>query len=382
MLEVYMPESTQLSTADRLRQNKETILQSWEEQVRKNLPGAKEKSTSFLRDELPRYIEEIAVALEHPGTAACGKSGVCSEHGQQRAYAEGYTFEQVADDYHLLRQTVLNILEVDGQLPQNERDCIFESIFNGIKQAGAEFSRLLIERERKIADELRKERDLRAEFVATLSHDLRNPLSAARASAHLIMRYGDKLDVRQKAVTRLTNSLERAEEMIADLLDSQRIRGGQKLQLKMEPIEINAMLEELVSDMKTVHGDRVVLITDGPIAGSWNEKNLRRAVENLTNNALRYGDPDGDVTLSVKQTEHDAIVSVHNFGNPIKPEDQQRIFEPFYRAPTHDKHFKGWGLGLLLVKGIAEAHHGRVELTSTPEKGTTFSIVLPKGGRS
>jgi signal transduction histidine kinase len=107
-------------------------------------------------------------------------------------------------------------------------------------------------------------------------------------------------------------------------------------------------------------------------------------IENLAQNAVKYGRSKTDISIEISvDPDLDRVsLSVHNVGNPIPPEERQHLFDRFHRAPSAIVGGqKGWGLGLLLVRGIADALGGKVSVESSPEKGTTFEVFLPRDSR-
>jgi signal transduction histidine kinase len=114
------------------------------------------------------------------------------------------------------------------------------------------------------------------------------------------------------------------------------------------------------------------------LEGVWAPEELRRAVWNLLSNALKYGQAETEVTVEARPVGEGVEVSFHNEGPAIPAEEQLRIFEPFGRARGAAAVATGWGLGLTLARGCAEAHGGDLVLTSTPELGTTFTLRLPR----
>lgn len=106
---------------------------------------------------------------------------------------------------------------------------------------------------------------------------------------------------------------------------------------------------------------------------------MRRVLENLCNNAVKYGAHEHPITVTLKQLESgQALLSVHNWGAPIAAEDQATLFEPYRRTKAAQRgEQRGWGLGLTLVKGLVEAQHGTVKVESTEASGTTFTVILP-----
>jgi len=230
-----------------------------------------------------------------------------------------------------------------------------------------------------VAARLEEERDLREKFVATLTHDLRTPLTAAKLNAHMLARKGSDLAVLYKLTARISENLDRADRMIRDLLDANRIRAGEGLPLEISECDLSALAQETLEELSLVHGDRFVLNARQAIQGYWSCSGMRRIIENLCNNAIKYGAGDHPVTVSVAQNGPDEVsVSVHNWGPPIPPEDQKLLFQQYRRM---DSAQKGWGLGLTLVEGLAKAHRGTVRVESTRETGTTFTVTVARDMR-
>lgn len=238
----------------------------------------------------------------------------------------------------------------------------------------------LLERSQRDVESLRIERDLREKFVATLSHDMRNPLGAARMNAQFLSRRLPPEDVR--LATRVVSNIDRANQMIEDLLDANRIRAGQQLPLRISYFDLAGLVRDAIEDLAIVFGSRVVVRAPESLEGHWSTDAVRRIVENLVANAVKYGAGDRPVTVTVTESGEHATIAVHNEGPAIPPEILQTLFEPFYRAPAADRSDRrGWGLGLTLVRGLAQALGGDVRVTSTAEEGTTFAVDLPRDAR-
>ena len=117
----------------------------------------------------------------------------------------------------------------------------------------------------------------------------------------------------------------------------------------------------------------------------WDKKQIQRVLENLLSNAIKYGDPKEPITitLALEQNNQNVFFAVQNFGNIISTEDQKSIFTQFRRTKEAQAgNKKGWGIGLTLVKGVAEARGGRVDVTSDLDSGTVFTVRLPKDARN
>ena len=138
-----------------------------------------------------------------------------------------------------------------------------------------------------------------------------------------------------------------------------------------------------LKDLAISFGDRFMLKADrDKIDGFWNEDAIRRMIENLVNNAIKYGLAHELIIVTIEQSENNVKLTVHNTGNPIPLSEQKNLFRTFHRtssANNGDK--KGWGLGLTLVRGVAEAHGGYVEVLSNPKDGTSFIVTMPRDSR-
>jgi signal transduction histidine kinase len=138
---------------------------------------------------------------------------------------------------------------------------------------------------------------------------------------------------------------------------------------------IKTTLEELSSAL----GDRFIFHPGNfSVFGYWDVAYLRRAIENVASNAVKYGDSEDYVFVSYTSKDGEVAISIHNSGKPIAMGERETIFDPFQRVGKARKTGKsGWGIGLSLVKGVVEAHGGRVTFESEEETGTTFILTVP-----
>jgi PAS domain S-box-containing protein len=233
---------------------------------------------------------------------------------------------------------------------------------------------------RDITDEmsLRAERD---QLVATLSHDIRNPLTAAKANAELLLRFGPTmLGGPEKPLETIVANIDRANRMIGDLLDMSRMEAGHTLELRWSDGDLAKLAFDVVEELSAVYGDRFRLEATGDFGGRWPCEAFRRVVENLATNAVKYGDPAVPVTLLLSRRKETVVLAVHNEGAPIPPELQKGLCEPYVRGrDMRLQGSRGWGLGLTVVRGIAQALAGRIEIESREGYGTTFRFVFPTG---
>lgn len=240
---------------------------------------------------------------------------------------------------------------------------------------------LLAELERKTQG-LEQARELRERFVAILAHDLRGPLSTISAGMNLMAQAALPPKERTELVRRTARNITQMDRMIRDLLDVHRIEAGRPLPLHLDRCDLGEVAREVAEELNAAHGERFVVRAEEGVEGVWSADDLRRALWNLGTNAVKYGAPDRPIEIAVHGTRHGARVDVHNEGPPIAPENQAALFEPFRRTVSSERSPQGgWGLGLALVRGCAEAHGGTVEVRSAPETGTTFTIRLPWDAR-
>lgn len=228
-------------------------------------------------------------------------------------------------------------------------------------------------------NELKYEKDLRDRFVSALSHDLRTPFAVAKVSAQLLKRKADNKESIFQIADKIISNMDRADRMIRDLLDANRIKSGEGIPLNYQEVILNLTVEFVVSELEDLFGNRFVVVNNsGEVRGQWDVSAVQRIIENLASNAIKYGDKTEPVTITVEKSGQYAILAVHNKGQPIPPEDLANLFIQYRRTESALKSDqRGWGIGLSLVKGLAEAHGGSVTVVSAPDQGTTFFVRMP-----
>ncbi len=219
-------------------------------------------------------------------------------------------------------------------------------------------------------------------FIATLAHELRNPLAPIGNASEILSRQaGDPAKVRW-AADLVRRQVGHMRVLLDDLLDVARITQG-KLRLDRRPVALDEVLDTALEVSRIALEPRQHRLTvTRPPAGVQVDVDLVRitqAVTNLLNNAARYTDPCGEVALHASLDGGDLHIRVCDSGIGLTPEAQRRIFEPFEQvAPTSDRSQGGLGIGLALTRGLVELHGGRISVHSDgPQQGSTFSVVLP-----
>jgi signal transduction histidine kinase len=348
---------------------KERILGMWEERLRREVAAAGREPGPILINTLPAVLDQLAEALspEHPRRTATQGSTVAHEHGGERVRLTLFGMEDLIAEYKILRQVLFAVLDQDEPLSREERATLHLSLDQAIEEACTGY--VLVQS------------TFRDQFFATMAHDLRNPLSAALGAAALLVRRSPSAEI-TKWAQRIVENIGRIERMVQDLLNAMRVQAGARLQLEIEACDLVEVVRDTVERFATEHGGRVVFIAPEPVRGFMAPDALQRALENLTDNALKYGDPERPVTVTVLQTHGRAIVRVHNDGPPIPPDQQETLFRAFQRLSDAASSGKvGWGLGLAQVRAVAEAHGGSIGVDSVPEEGTTFTIDIPLDAR-
>lgn len=358
------------NTSEKLKKNVDIIMKRWVERADKEIISADHQKTLALKNSLPEYLELLATALsktvdrtkERVQDDKDESTRLGKQHGKDRAETFNYSIEQLITEYHILRQVIFEVLEADEVLKKEDREKIICSIEQAVNDAASEYSNIL--------------RDLRELMSHSLAHDLRTPISGAKMNAQMALRRIDNKEYSITCLGRIVSSMERLDLMIENLLDAGRMRAGQGFELVLNEFDLNRMMKEVISEITLVSSNKLVLNSPGPCVGNWNEDGLRRVMENLINNAIKYGTERGPVTISLEQNNMTSIIKVHNGGNPISKEEIPELFEQFQRAKDTEGK-KGWGLGLTVVKRMVEAHKGFIEVESFDKKGTTFIIKLP-----
>lgn len=230
-------------------------------------------------------------------------------------------------------------------------------------------------------DRLQEEQILREKFISTLTHDLRTPLTAAKMSAQLISRKNQDSSV-HTLTSRIVDNISRADRMIQDLLDASKIRAGKHIAPSIQEIDLIDVTKKTLEDLTTIHGERFKLISPPHLKAYLCPSSMRRLLENLCSNAIKYGSQYDPINVSIEPQKENINLSVENTGNPLININQDKLFEPFVRGSAKDiSGKKGWGIGLTIVKGVAESHGGNVEV-NTDSNHTQFMVHLPVDARN
>jgi signal transduction histidine kinase len=347
-----------------LIRNKEKFLERFCDRAQGSLPSARREPHPVIIDTLPAFVTRLAMALQaiHDLEFASQGSNIAVAHGNERARFTRYSLAEVLKEYQFIREILVDLLRSEGHPSEAEWDVVHRSVDEAMAEAATEYV--------EVQDNFREM------FAAALTHDFRGPLSNAWNYLELMRRDADP-QRREDFARRAAQNLERMSRMVAALLDASRSNAGERLALDAEDGEMKSLLLEVVNDLDAQRRQRVVIDIPEECVVFWDRDKLRRAVYNLLDNACKYSKHGSEITLRALSTHGRLQISVHNFGEPIPPEDQPTLFRPFRRTSQAQRSGKaGWGLGLVQVQAIAEAHGGSVAVERDATRGTTFTLDL------
>jgi protein-histidine pros-kinase len=250
------------------------------------------------------------------------------------------------------------------------------------KQAERERAELL-ERERLAQRELEGQKD---EFFASVSHDLRTPVTAIKASIGVVLaNLPEEIpEPLRRMLVNIDLASDRMAKLVHDLLELTRLQAG-RVRLTPRPVDLRALVERAartIEPLAAVRRQRVLLdLPSGPLAAVVDAERVERALLNLLANAQKYGREGGAIRIGLERCEGEAHLWVEDDGPGIGEGELPRIFERFYRSEEEAASFnQGSGLGLAIARGMVELHGGRIWAESAPGQGATFHITLPLGG--
>jgi signal transduction histidine kinase len=341
------------------------ILARWEGEVRVRVSGAHNLLSPALINTIPLFVANIAEALspDYPRPTAVSDNNAASAHGGERARLTDFGPDQVIEEYQILRESIAYVANGRISLSPDDWRIIDESINKAIVEAVRAFM--------AIQDGARKQ------VAASLSHDMRTPLSVIANGASVIGLSRDPAAMRRVA-TRIEDNANRLSAMVGELVDALTGLAHSDRSLHVEEFDLTALARSVAQEFND-GGIGQFKMEGQPVRGYWCQNALRRALENLASNAHKYGD-GRLIRIKTEQAYGRVALTVRNFGNPIPKERQDEIFE-YLRRDAGSSSETGWGIGLGLVKKVAERHGGSVAVDSSQELGTTFIIDLPVDSR-
>jgi PAS domain S-box-containing protein len=225
-----------------------------------------------------------------------------------------------------------------------------------------------------IAQEEEKRRD---HFLGIASHELKNTLAGIKSYTQLLERKLKEDPKNSEYLTRIDINTNRMKRLIDDLIDMTKLR-AQKLTLIRNSFEINQLVKEVVEEIQLTTKTHTLIFHEGaPVFLSADRMRIRQVVMNLLKNAVKYSKGASKVIVTTKNLDSFMRVSIQDFGTGIRKENQDKIFQLFYRVEEETSRTNGLGVGLYISNEIIKMHGGTIELKSSLGKGSTFSFLLP-----
>jgi signal transduction histidine kinase len=248
--------------------------------------------------------------------------------------------------------------------------------------AGRESARQELQEHTRELEEANQTKD---RFLSMASHELKTPLTLIRTQVQFILRRLTKQKEAPPEAAGLREPLEQVNQqthhlqgLIQDILDLS-ILGAKQMPLRIERCDLSTCCREIIEALRASSGRSIVLqVPPTPVMLDADCERIGQVVINLVTNAIKYSPEASTILIAISQSENSVTIQVHNDGQAIPSQQQEHLFEPFYRTPNvRSSPKEGSGLGLAISKEIVVLHNGRIWVESSPEKGTSFFVQLP-----
>jgi signal transduction histidine kinase len=371
--------------AEFIATNSEPILLEWVAFAKSCGPAAKLMDEVALRDHASEMLNAFVVDLRKSQTAAeqveksKGNSDTTASdpdtpaevHGAGRAWS-GFTVGEMVSEYRALRASVIRLwIRASGTLSGTDLDDLVR--FNeAIDQA-------LAESITRYTEDLDHSKEM---FLAVLGHDLRTPLGAVLMATEFMLDTGELVEPNLTLVTRMARSADRMNHMVDDLLDFTRSQLGSGVPIVRADMDMAKAVRHAVDEVEAAQPKCIFEVsTSGDVHGAWDEARMSQVFANLLSNAAQHGAPGSSISIDLRGEVEEVVVIVHNFGKVIPPSQIFGIFSPFKRlkpgAPAVPDS-SNLGLGLFIADRIVHAHSGTIDVHSSADAGTTFTVRLPR----
>ncbi|MBY0357289.1 MAG: PAS domain-containing protein [Candidatus Obscuribacterales bacterium] len=227
----------------------------------------------------------------------------------------------------------------------------------------------------------------REDFVATLTHDLKTPILAANRAVKLLMEgdFGAVSEQQSKVLETIHQSNEAMYKMVQTLLDVYRYDSGAK-KLNLQQQDLSACIKQLIDELNPLLKAKNVTLNPpvmpNAITVICDLEEIRRVLQNLLDNSLKFTPGGGQITVDLKQSDFMTTISVKDTGKGISDEDKPKLFQRFWQAASSGRYYASTGLGLYLCKKIVEHHGGKIWCESQVGKGSTFTFTISNKGKS
>jgi len=375
--------------SDFILANREPIMAEWEAFARSCAPASGSMDNAALRDHASEMLTVIAADLRTPQSGheqsekskgnepdAGGDSTAAEKHGSGRAES-GFTTDQMVSEYRALRASVIRLwTREQGKLKTEDLEDLTrfnEAIDQSLAESIARYSR-----------DLDESKDM---FLAILGHDLRTPLGAVITSARFMLETEELKEPHLSLTSRIVSSSTRMNQMVGALLDFTRSRLGGGIPIAPADMSMGKAVHDVVDEISALHPHQKIKIeTRGSHRGEWDCARISQVLSNLIVNAIEHGSERTPVNVDVRGDDDEVTIAVHNHGPAIPREELDGIFTAMKRKDAKMDATTGGpsgnlGLGLYIADRIVHAHNGTLEVESSEEGGTTFTVCLPRRRR-
>jgi len=347
-----------------LKAKRELLVACWSAKIRDAVSAP--LTTTELLDKIPAFVDEIIDALYPNAPRLPSTSEFAGEHGAQRLRLH-FDVREVVREYGLLHECILELARDSGaSISVDEQQVIVKWINAGIAEALGQY---VEERDAELERQ-------NSEHLGFIAHELRNPLSAARATVH---RMRDKPSIRgSPSVALLERSLRRASDMIDNALSHASLKLG--VEPKMETVALGDLLRDVEQDAGAGSASRAVSLNVAAPGGAVitaDPRLLRSAVFNLVQNALKFSPPGSAVNVRVATAPGSVTIEVEDACGGLPPGKIDELFTPTVQKGDDRS---GFGLGLSIARQAVEAHGGGIDVRDVPGTGCVFTIKLPQPG--
>jgi signal transduction histidine kinase len=371
--------------ADFIETNFEPILAEWVRFAATCGTAGESMDLVALRDHAKEMLQTIVEDLRTPqtddeqvekskGNADAADSEVdtpAEVHGAGRA-EDGFTVGEMVSEYRALRASVIRLWsDAAGSLTGDDLRDLMR--FNeAIDQA-------LAESIGRYTTDLDRSKEM---FVAILGHDLRTPLGAVVMASQFMLETGELAEPHLTLTTRIARSARRMNQMVGDLLDFTRGRLGSGIPIVRGKMDLAKEITHAVEEMAAANPESVLrLETSGDLSGSWDCARTSQVLANILGNAVQHGSPKTPIDVNARGEKDEVVVRVHNRGAAIPAADLPTLFSPFKRLGQGKSATAGstsLGLGLYIADRIVAAHGGSIDVESSDDAGTSFTVHLPR----
>ncbi|MFL5487384.1 MAG: ATP-binding protein [Gemmatimonadaceae bacterium] len=377
----------EMRLADFILTNRAAILAEWQAFAKSCSPASTSMGIAALSDHASEMLTVIAEDLKTPqgayqqseksmGRAPSTGTNVrtaAEKHGTGRAES-GFTMDQMVAEYRALRASVI-------RLWSKERGEATRVDLDDLTRFNEAIDQSLAESITRFTQDLDKSKEM---FLAILGHDLRTPIGAIMTSAKFMLDTKELPEPHLTLTSRIVNASGRMNHMVGALLDFTRSRLGGGIPIVRASMNMGKAVHDVVDEISAANPTRTVSIdARGALQGDWDCARISQVVSNLLSNALEHGTERTIVNVEVHGGENEVTIAVHNRG-PAIPEDQlDGIFNAMKQRGTAGKTSgpsANLGLGLYIADQIVQAHNGTLDVESSEERGTTFTVRLPRKG--